>query len=495
MGRARTVHTLAAAVLLTVAAAMASQKAAASGRWSGTGIVAALQARRLSLDRATITGDIDFRRFDVVEHPFSCRECTIRGRVLGDDVVFASTLDLTGAHITKPVLMRRARFRGPVLFGPTPGPSGRVTSFAGSVDFSFARFDDLAMFANASFEERAEFTSTRFDSTAVVADATFKRGAGFERASFGADADFRAATFIDDDANRRLTRADRQKRGNAASFAATRFDDRADFSRSTFKHGYVIFRDARFARDLTFVGATFADDGGTRIGVVTFERAVAERNVVFDLATFAGGAIFQRTVVGGVLSYDEARFWSRKPLVFTETSAKGIVLDVDDALAMVAHGQDQDDRPHVLKLIESAAKDSGDLGVANDARFSLEVLESRREHGLRHLLNVVFYRLVAGYFVRPFHPIMTLLLLAGVVAIARAFRAGDAATGAVRRGWIRLSAAAREYIEALALIGPHADAGRERRIETFVYRLLIFCALIALGNSNPTLREMFDAIV
>jgi hypothetical protein len=54
------------------------------------------------------------------------------------------------------------------------------------------------------------------------------------------------------------------------------------------------------------------------------------------------------------------------------------------------------------------------------------------------------------------------------------------------------------FLETLALIAPRrGDPGDRpaRRVEVFIYRLLVVCALIGLANSNPTLRQMFDAIL
>jgi Pentapeptide repeats (9 copies) len=476
----RLVRVLVVAAVAVIGGRTVDDAGAAAG-WTGTRIISALQERRLALEGATIAGDIDFRSFDVVRHPFSCQNCTIVGRVLGDDVVFDSTLDFSGAQISKSVLMRRARFRGPALFGSTTGSSGRDTSFAGRIDFSFARFDELVTFDAASFHNAADFANARFRSASVFADATFAQHAMFDRAMFADGADFRGVTF----------------RRNA-TFAAAQFADRADFSRANFASGVADFRNVRFDRDATFLGSTFTYDGGDALGV-TFEGAIAQHDLVFDLATFYGGAIFHQTVAGGLLSFNEIVLSStRKPFVFSGSSAKGIAMAVGDAMAAVAHGPPyDDDRPHVLRLIEAGAKATGDLGVANDARFSLESLESRRGPWWRRTANVVFYRLIAGYFVRPFHPIVALLVLAVLVAIARASQIQATTTGLVGRGRVRLAATGHEFLEALALIGPHGaeDPRRGRRMETFVYRVLILCALIALGNSNPTLREMFDAIV
>jgi hypothetical protein len=33
-----------------------------------------------------------------------------------------------------------------------------------------------------------------------------------------------------------------------------------------------------------------------------------------------------------------------------------------------------------------------------------------------------------------------------------------------------------------------------RRLEIVAYRLLVVCALLGLANSNPTLRQMVDAL-
>jgi hypothetical protein len=168
-------------------------------------------------------------------------------------------------------------------------------------------------------------------------------------------------------------------------------------------------------------------------------------------------------------------------------------MDVGAVRTVVAPGG----RKRVLQLIEAGAKARGDLGVANDARFSLEVIESREEPLWRRVPNVVFYRLVAGYFVRPLHPIAALLLLVASVALVRTAGRTSAASRLARRLWVAMCAFGHEFLDALALIAPGGGQEDRRggRIEAFVYRLLLVCALIALGNTNPTVREMFDAVV
>lgn len=167
-------------------------------------------------------------------------------------------------------------------------------------------------------------------------------------------------------------------------------------------------------------------------------------------------------------------------------------MDVDDANAVVA----PQDRARVLRLIEAGAKAKGDLGIANDARYALEALESGDDALWRRIPNLVFYRLAAGYFVRPFHPIAALLVLVGLVSLFRAARVRDTSSSLVGRAWARLCIFWQEFLDALALIGRGGGEARQsRRLEAFVYRLLVVCVLIGLANSNPTLREMFDAVV
>jgi len=138
------------------------------------------------------------------------------------------------------------------------------------------------------------------------------------------------------------------------------------------------------------------------------------------------------------------------------------------------------------------------------------VLESRQDGWFEHALDFVFYRTLAGYFVRPFRPLAALFILA---AIATAFHIG-------RQGWRhpaptevekqnRLDRQYRRarrmvppfgeaYLQTLTMVvpgrGPSADERPARWIEATVYRLLFVCALIGFANSNPTLRQMIDAV-
>jgi hypothetical protein len=55
-----------------------------------------------------------------------------------------------------------------------------------------------------------------------------------------------------------------------------------------------------------------------------------------------------------------------------------------------------------------------------------------------------------------------------------------------------------DALDTISLVGPRGSNGvtlpPARRLEIFVYRVLLVCALLALANSNPTLRQMVDSL-
>jgi hypothetical protein len=50
------------------------------------------------------------------------------------------------------------------------------------------------------------------------------------------------------------------------------------------------------------------------------------------------------------------------------------------------------------------------------------------------------------------------------------------------------------YLDTLALVGRSKTASEGWRLEVLAYRILLVCALVGLANSNPTLRQMIDAL-
>jgi hypothetical protein len=96
--------------------------------------------------------------------------------------------------------------------------------------------------------------------------------------------------------------------------------------------------------------------------------------------------------------------------------------------------------------------------------------------------------------------IFTALRLVGVMSPARSPSPPSKPDGRPRsllrkrfeEGWWYVSGC----MQALTLLAPWTDAGRrkDRGVEVTIYTLLFGLVLICLANSNPTLREMWDAI-
>ncbi len=526
-GRDAAADWLARALMLALVVAAALQLAAPAR--AAPALASADVARRLAsgkavtLRNATLRGDLDLGDVARVRGSFRCLDCRLEGSLLGEDVVFEQTVNLSGSEIAGRVALEGATFQAPALFG---SPPGNPASFLGRVDLKLATFEDLVSFQQAAFMAPADFTLARFRDDVVFAQAELAGGASFdsavfagrtrfdrssfgnpgirlrpargqcepggvsegrasfERAAFRAAADFRAASFQGD-----------------ACFRAADFEGRADFSQAEFTK-QAIFDLARFSQEATFRGAEFIGESSQLAG--GFDRVRALGLLEFTAATFANQTFFTN-IVAPRLSITDAHFEAPKPpLVITDISAEDFVMDVDSIEAV----QDQGDvRERVLELIESGAKARGDLVLANDAHYRLEVLRSNDYAWPLQALDFVFYRGVAGYLVRPVHPIVTLLALVLLVSAIRSSWRSRRVSGSSNVQTRAFSVDAKrsfrglldrfghEVLDTLVVIWPgKGEAQLGRRFESNVYRVLVVCALFGLANSNPTLRQMLDAV-
>src|SRR5262249_7549159 len=179
------------------------------------------------------------------------------------------------------------------------------------------------------------------------------------------------------------------------------------------------------------------------------------------------------------------------------------VLDLHLGLSYFPHLSGSAEEERLAGMIEASAKTRGDIALANDAEYKLRVLESQHESWPVHVLDFVFYRGIAGYFVRPFRPLLAILAVAFAIAVL--VRVHDKQAPDSRRRGVRALAwsggLADELVARLSLIlpqfGRRADARAlttAERFEAFTYRILLVCALIGFANSNPTLRQMLDAL-
>ncbi|MGH3083265.1 MAG: pentapeptide repeat-containing protein [Gaiellaceae bacterium] len=515
--------------------ATAAPHASAAGEMTAATFSERVRARSVSLTGARVVGDVTLGSGAV--RGLVCRDCHFDGNLIASGTTFQRTVDLSGsdfagevdlsgarlargvhargatfngivnlrgAQVDGDVDMSKAHFKAQVVSGMTPGSQEATTKFAADVDFSLATFSDLVAFENAVFSDNVDFTLARFGTDAIFAGGTSLGRATFARAVFRGPADFTQFTFE-----------------GPATFDGAQFADHADFGVTSFI-GRVVFARARFGKGATFVGATFpiqANSGGSED---SFYGAQADGDLNFAFADVSRPAGFEYVVVTGTISFSEATLPHASALHFFHVSASSFDMDVDAAMDAVRHDRTTDDRPEVLKLIESSAKAKNDLADANDAHYARQVLKSEQYSVPLRQLDFIFYRTIAGYFVRPFRPLIALLAIASIFTLARMIRARAASAraqdappatphsrrtvaGAVAhagRGIGRAVRALGEFatslLTTLTLIAP-ARKGSEperqgRQIEIWTYRILFACALIGFANSNPTLREMFDAV-
>jgi uncharacterized protein YjbI with pentapeptide repeats len=479
------------------------------------------QGQPVILSRVTIAGRLDLGSLGTVRQPFKCRGCTFTRGVDASDVVFERTVDLSGSTFRGPADFEGTTFRGPALFTNTPRPA----EFQTRADFRLAVFEDLAAFDEATFDGFARFSLARFRSDASFALTTFENvvfdgaalaeGAIFDTANFDGYASFDRSS---------LGRADFRGAifSAAVTFEDSAFIEHADFSGAQFDRA-TIFDDAQFPMGGAFVGTDF--NARRPSLAASFDGVVAGGTLDFSFASFtiAGPVPHSKRkpqaisvsdlTSAGTVSFSEVDFPGGYSIEANDFAAKNLFLSVKDA-ARVDDELDQPE-PHqrqMLELIESSAKARGDLATANDADYRLHVLASRRDHWPRRALDIVFYRGIAGYFVRPLRPLIALVALALVLAFARLFLGRDSEEShppsrrrllfvSPRRTGRRSARLVNEFLDALARVLPARRTNESElarlghRLEAVLYRVLIACALIGLASSNPTLRRLVDSLL
>lgn len=498
-----------ACALALVVAGPASATAAAAKVRTGSWIAEQLRAgHRVVLKRATVTGPFDLDTIDTVRRLFECHGCTFRGEVSAHDVIFERTLDLSGSTFAKTVDFTGATFRAPALFRAAvsesePSDAEAKCRFRKDAVFSLAVFGDLVSFGRSTFCGAADFRDTRF-SDATFSGARFQI-AEFDRASFRGVALFNDAHFA-----------------AHASFEEADFRLRADFARARFKDGGD-YAGTRLAEGASFLVARFSVIPSKQerdIDAATFQDAVSSGDLNFTFASFNNEiATFSGLVSSGSLVLRDAEFDPVGGVNMDRLQVRDLILDIDAVKGI----SEDEQRRAVLGMIESSAKERGDLQTANDAHYELRKLRSHDYSPVWAAADYVFYRGVAGYFVRPLRPLIVLAAIAIMVALLRTRARGTAPdepttrSPARTRTWrVPVTRRPRDpfwrgarrrcgtfftcLLDTFAVAGPRWR-GRDRtlslseRFEVVAYRLLLVCALIGLANSNPTLREMVDSLL
>jgi uncharacterized protein YjbI with pentapeptide repeats len=460
---------------------VAAPRAAAADTITGEKLAAMLKDGAVTLRDYRVTSDVDLSGQDV-KNPLSCRGCFFRGRLLARGTTFEGPVDLRGARLLRKADFTEATFKGPALFGsPT---STQAVRFEGSADFSLAGFRGLTTFEYTELA-RANFTLASFDTGANFAHSAIDGDAIFTRATFAGRVDFSDASFC-----------------GSAVFGGVEFSGPVDFGAVDFA-GQTSFHRARFDQGATFLATTFEPTSGEPD---SFFGVQSGGGLDFSFATLDQPVDFTNMVAHGDITFRDAKLAPTRAISFDHTSTTALDLTVGDAVKAVRPA----DLPTVLGLIESSAKEQGDLGRANDAHYERKVLESRHDGWLGHALDVFFYRWIAGYLVRPLQPLAALLILAALATALHVGRKGwphpapgtRGARDRARREYERarriLPPLGNEYFRTLAMVipgqGPSADERPARWLEATTYRLLFLCVVIGFANSNPTLRQMLDAI-
>jgi uncharacterized protein YjbI with pentapeptide repeats len=516
-------------------------RALASGQVDATTLAGRLAQRPVVLQGATITGDLDLRRKRV--HGFSCHDCRFGGSLLAVGARVSGKLDLTGSEIGGDVDLRdarlagdflalratlnglmdlrgatlqgaelsRTRFQAPLLAGDD---ISSPTTFGGPADFALADFSSRVTFENAVFKS-ANFRFATFAADAIFANA-HAVDATFARAIFRGASDFSGCSF-----------------DRAATFQGADFEGPADFSLASFG-GDVSFDQSRLAQGATFVAAAFTEPAQAtgkeanpgQPTPVDLSHFASRSDLDFSFAEFDRPLIFTNVLVAGTLSFSNAIFAVSKGVSFDRVSAQNLEMSVGDTLRAV---RSPTQRQAVLSEIEASAKEHGNLGLANDALYARQELKSDRYWLPWRVLDFAFYRWIAGYFVRPLRPLAWLLILALVASVLRdatfkeerrkrltametrleSYRrlrrsrkprpreAGDRIVWGFRDLGGTFADIGRAFRNTLFLIVPgssRTEARQGRQGEVFLYGVLLACALVGFANSNPTLRQMFDAI-
>jgi uncharacterized protein YjbI with pentapeptide repeats len=528
----------------------AAAKASATKRMPAPALLARLRhGEPVVFKSLTVTGRLAFGSLDTVRAPFKCIECRFLDRVDASDVIFGRIVDLSGSEFKRGASFQGATFQGPALFANVPRPA----AFHGPATFRLAVFEDLAAFDHATIAGRTDFSRSRFESQASFVGTTFRRNVAFTAAVLSGAALFNKAIF------------DRHADFERTLFGPTDFRDATfaalavpDFRDATFR-GPANFSIAHFGLGASFVGAQFTKSAafvatgfcgaGPNLAAY-FDGVTAGGDLDFSYASFtmAGPgpcliclspppspehrcptphrtrteeekeppqvASFDDLVSRGTVTLSTASFAPGHPVSMNKIKVKDLRMPIAQTARVDEGGEPARTKPQrrqVLRVIEAGAKARGDLVTANDATYELHVLSSRGYSRGRRLVDLVFYRWIAGYLVRPLRPLVALVIIAIVVSLVRTVLACARPRSEGDRRRLRFLPSPRsvfhgldrflhEFFDALGRGGPRRGSDSDERalaprLEAVVYRLLLACAIIGLANSNPTLRQLVDALV
>jgi Pentapeptide repeats (9 copies) len=480
-------------------------------------IPASRLAKQLALGRTVtvapgtfIRGRLDLRNVGVVRAGFECRRCQFEGGIIASQVVFQRAIDISGSYIVGPLNLARATFLGPLQFGREI----RRPAVWGVADFTGASFADLVDAREITFRKRARFELARFREDALFVNADFRRDSNFAGVSFEGRtrfdySHFRGETlfsrsFFNGDADFRFSDFDDECYVNDSEFRG-----RASFAHVNF-YGFTTFELTRFGQDATFTFANFrrGPTGGPLVPLALALRGVvAQQTLDLESATFSR-SVDANDIVARTLNLDLVHFGPGAYLFLDNRTVHELRLSLDAA------DREPDDgvRQELLALIEDSAKRRDDLSLANDAHYRLQKLRAKDHDLVRRAADAIFYRTIAGYFVRPLRPLLSLVLAIVLFATWRSVRRSQRTErrpvfAVATRSFVvpqsrrssRFRKWSRRFEDEIARGVVAAVRWRSRRppelsgLEITIYRLLLICIVLSF-STDPQFRELLDFI-
>jgi len=150
-------------------------------------------------------------------------------------------------------------------------------------------------------------------------------------------------------------------------------------------------------------------------------------------------------------------------------------------------------RERALALIETAARSGGDIAAANQAEIQRLTLERQGEGPILAALNWTAGWEIGGYLVRPWHPLVVLVVFFGFAALVRSWKARKSRRGlkVKARGF---GADLWQSLTAIWRFNP-GDGGVVRFGEQLITKVLVVAFVLSLGNAQPGVSPIVKGIL
>jgi uncharacterized protein YjbI with pentapeptide repeats len=445
-----------------------------------------------------LTGDL--------KGPFVLKNSIVTGGIDATSESFPSVVDLTGTRVFGKAEFYATTFASDATF--------YQTAFLGQADFTSTTFGGTANFYQAWFSNPATFTDASFGAATKFQNIHFPSGADFTDVSFGGNADFTSGHFgsrhhaggsVDFDRSNFLQGATFLTTGFAllgrVSFIAVQFGSGADFSGARFP-GQVFFNSSRSQGDLGFQGASLP-------GSADFSNAFIGGDADFEDATIGGGEypVFTDAIVH---SLNMTNLTLLTPLAWkatTPTRIDELRMNSGSIAGLQFDNHELDPRQKqeaFFQMFETAASQTNDFNAANAAKIRRLTLERGAYICGPHMiwglcssaapfLDRSLYWGIGGYFVRPLHPAIAIVVL---------FLLGILIRFVSHRDWrhpprevaAKLGEDAQAAFGAFRKIKPSAERSWFE-LEALAYTILLVVLAVNLESVSPSIRSLVEGIL